>query len=458
MGLDTSIALQGRAPQLDNPMDLQAKALSLKQLGLATDSAQLEANQQRTLADLYRQNTNPDGTVNQEGVLQGMAKSGLGARIPAYQTQMLAMRKGQADLEGTQAKTKETQFDTHKKNLDLIGGTLSSLVSKPDLTHDDAIAALNGLVDQGAITPEQGAQAARNLPGRPEQLRPFLVQQGLQTMDAAKRMELLTPKYNEQDTGAVINQGTIDPLTGTRTAGVNVTKTMTPDQAAKVKIMNERGTFTAEAGDLLASLAAKGVSLPAGMRSKEQQISTINGLIRKFPGMTADEIADGVATGQINFGAAKKEITVAAGQAGKVSVAANELKTFGDQVLEASAAVPRGNFIPVGKLLQMADSSISDPALLRFKAKMQALNSAYDQLAARGGTDAEKRAHIHELFQTAAGPEAVQALVQALREESDGALAAAAKAQEYHPPSNTPKGGAAVPKDIADLLKKHGGG
>lgn len=210
--------------------------------------------------------------------------------------------------------------------------------------------------------------------------------------------------------------------------------------------------FSDDASALLASLASKGISLPAGMRSKDQQVSTLNGLLAKYPGMAPDDIAEKIAGGQITFGAAKKETQIAAGQAGKVAVAANELKTFGDQVLEASAAVPRGNFIPLSKLLQMKDSSISDPALLRFKAKMQALNSAYDQLAARGGTDQDKRAHIHELFQTAAGPEAVQALVQALREESDGALAAAAKAQEYHPAGSA----AGAPGDDA-LLKKWGG-
>ena len=56
---------------------------------------------------------------------------------------------------------------------------------------------------------------------------------------------------------------------------------------------------------------------------------------------------------------------------------------------------------------------------------MQALENAYNQLAARSGTDVDKRQHIHELFNTANGPEAVEALVRSLKEEAAGARDAA---------------------------------
>jgi hypothetical protein len=188
--------------------------------------------------------------------------------------------------------------------------------------------------------------------------------------------------------------------------------------------------FSGARSDLLASLAAKGVSLPAGLRSRDQMASTLDGLIAKFPGMSSDEIADKIATGQVDFGAAKKETSTAAGQAGRVAIAVNELGTFGDQVLAASKAIPRGKLVPWNRLKQMTDAQISDPALINFKAKMQTLNNAYDQLAARGGTDAEKRAHIAQLFNTANSDEGVQTLVQALKDEGKAAKDAADKATQ----------------------------
>jgi hypothetical protein len=398
MPLDPSIALQVRPVQLPNPIEMAQHAATLRQLGLQSQASQLGIDQaqrtmaqEKTLADLYRNNTDPTtGQVNQAGVVSGMASAGLGEKIPGYQ-------KSLADASKSQTDQQTAEFELHKKKLDLVGGTLASLVQKPDLNTQDAIGALSDLTQQGVISSQQAAQVARALPGNPQQLRAFLIQQGMKTMDVSKQLDAqikMAPKYNEQDRGAVINQGTVDPTTGIRTAGADVSKAMTPDQAAKLKLVEDRGTFTATSGDLLASLSAKGISLPAGMRSKEQQIATLNGLLRKYPNLSPDEIAENIGNGQINFGSDKKAATVAAGQEGKVSTAVNELGIFGDQTLAASAKVPRGSFIPANTLMQMADKSISDPNLLTLKLKLNALNNAYNVLSARGGTDAESRKHV----------------------------------------------------------------
>ena len=197
------------------------------------------------------------------------------------------------------------------------------------------------------------------------------------------------------------------------------------EAAAKTKADASAKGFDEQESELLASLADKNVSLPAGLRSQAQIRSTIQGLLKKHADLSPDEIAEGIKSGKLKLAAETKGAQTAGTQIGKVALAANELNTFGDQTLEASNAVPRGKFVPYNQLVQMGDTKISDPALLRFKTKMQALENAYNQLAARSGTDVEKRAHIHELFNTANSPEAVQTLIKALKEESVGAREAA---------------------------------
>jgi hypothetical protein len=189
--------------------------------------------------------------------------------------------------------------------------------------------------------------------------------------------------------------------------------------AAKSKGFDDREA------EFLAAMADRSISLPAGLRSQQQIRATIDGLFAKHPDLSSDQIADGIKSGKLKLTAETKGAQVAGTQIGKVALATNELKTFGDQTLEASAAVPRGKFVPWNQLKNMANAKISDPALLRFKAKMQALENAYNQLAGRSGTDVEKRAHIHELFNAANGPDAVKTLVQALDEEAAGAKEAA---------------------------------
>jgi hypothetical protein len=435
--IDPNIALQARPVQFDNPMDLQAKALQIRQLGLQTQAQQRDYQNQQTLADLYRSNIGADGSVDHNAIIAGMAKSGLGAQIPNYQKSLLDVTKTKADIGETVAKTSqadattaETQLKTTLANVQNVGNHLYSLAQDPNLNHDSAYGAINSWVNQGIIKPDQGASIARSLPGDPTQLKAYMLQKATEGQGIEQQLQTRLanlPKQVYEDTGAQKVGIDTNPLTNGGQLPT-LQKSMTPDEAAKVKLMQDRGTFSATSGDLLASLSAKGISLPAGMRSKEQQIATLNGLIRKYPSMSPDEIAENIGNGQINFGSDKKAATVAAGQEGKVSTAVNELSTFGDQVLEASAKVPRGNFVPATALMQMADSSISDPNLLKLKLKLNALNNAYNVLSARGGTDAVSRGHVAQLFSAATGPEGMAALVQGLKEEGAGAQSAAAKA------------------------------
>jgi hypothetical protein len=188
--------------------------------------------------------------------------------------------------------------------------------------------------------------------------------------------------------------------------------------------------FDDRESELLASLADRNVSLPAGLRSQQQIKSTIDGLFKKHPDLTADQIADGIRSGKLKLTAETAGARTAGTQIGKVSLAANELDTFGTQVLDASKALkdlPRA--LPVGLtvrgLMQMGEKQASNTGLLTLRLKLQALNNAYDQLSARGGTDAEKRAHIHELFDSRLTDEGIQSLVKGVREEAEGARQAA---------------------------------
>lgn len=222
----------------------------------------------------------------------------------------------------------------------------------------------------------------------------------------------------------------VDSITGQPVPGVA--------PIAKGKLPAAAG-FGGQTQELLASLAAKGVSLPTGFRSQAQMQATLDGLIAKYPNLTADEIADNIASGQIDFGAAKKETTTAAAQAGRVAIATNELNTFAPLVLQASANVPRGSFMPINKLLQTADNQLSDPNLRQLKISITSMMNAYDQLAARGGTDMNKRAEAHALLTSADSPETLTAAISMFQKEAAAAGQAAAEATKYRKPGDAPK-------------------
>lgn len=211
--------------------------------------------------------------------------------------------------------------------------------------------------------------------------------------------------------------------------GLDLAKLSQGQQRINIQVGKEKeGGFTDDMGALMASLAEKGVSLPTGFRSKAQQVELYKGLLSRNPDKTPDQIADMIKTGQIEFGAQKKETTTAAAVAGKVEVAANEIQGFTPLIREASAKVPRGRFIPINKLLQMGQTQISDPNLVQLRDYVNSMLNAYDLLSARGGTDMEKRAHARSLLTEAQSPEALEAGLEAFNKEADVAHTAAVKA------------------------------
>lgn len=220
MPIDPSIAMSGRQFHLDNPLDVQNKVATLRQLAdqqqvqqMAIQQAQQAQEQERTLADLYKGNVGADGTINRRGVLAGAAQQGLGARIPAMQKQFSEADKVSGDVAHTGAQTDDLKWKTAKSKLDASSAAMSSLLASPNVTHDDVIRTVVGLVQNGVIDPGQGQQMVRMLPGDPVRLRQFLVEKGMELVDSSKRMELTAPKRTEVNDGKTTSFVDTNPYT-----------------------------------------------------------------------------------------------------------------------------------------------------------------------------------------------------------------------------------------------------
>lgn len=205
------------------------------------------------------------------------------------------------------------------------------------------------------------------------------------------------------------------------------------------------GGFSGPVADLQAAMADAGVTLPAGFRSKEQQLGLLQGLIKRHPGMTSDQIAQGLKEGILGFRGEQKAIDTAGGIAGRIRFAEQELLQTIPLALEASDAIERGKFVPFNKLRQLTDAKMSDPALKTLKVYMTSLSNAYDVLSARGGTDAEKRAHNREMFDTADSPKALRAALEAVQKETEIAGRAAEASMRPRGAPTPPPGPAAAP-------------
>jgi len=212
--------MSGRQFQLDNPIDVQGKVATLRQLAGQQELQQMQIqqarqtqDQERTLADLYKGNVGPDGTINRQGMFTAAAERGLGAKIPTMQKQFAEADKATADVKHTGVQTGELEWKVAKSKIEASGAALSSLLANPNTTHGEVIQTMVGLVNRGIVTPEQGQQAIRELPGDPVRLRQYLVQKGMEVMEAGKRMEMMAPKRTEVNDGKTTQFVDTNPYT-----------------------------------------------------------------------------------------------------------------------------------------------------------------------------------------------------------------------------------------------------
>jgi hypothetical protein len=251
-GIDHRMLLSGQTPQIQGPMDMAQQGLTIKGLLQSTSAEDArvaadrqkslqQAQQQAILSDLYRIATNPDGTVDQQKLVTGLAQAGMGTAIPAIQKADAELADKRAETAGRTATTGKTAQETLYNGLKMADNMIASLAARPDVNETMVMGELGRLVSLGAFdiqaqhektTPDEYAmKIAATMPvGNPVKLKQWLVQVGMRTADATKRLEAMLPKYDEQDRGGTIDEGTIDPITGKRTSGTTVKKTNTPGE------------------------------------------------------------------------------------------------------------------------------------------------------------------------------------------------------------------------------------
>lgn len=241
--LDPSIILRSsqQSVPLNNLASIYSDAANIRQHQAQAQQSEEALRQKKLMNDAYASATGEDGSIDEAKLTAYLAQNNGGTNIPGIQKASLGLQKERADLSDKRAGTQKTVQETLYKALDLTGNTIASLASNPNTTEREVYAAMGNLVNAGAFNAQAEQQKtdpdtyARNLlstmpVGNPQALRGWLVQQGSRVADATERLKLSLPKYDEQDRGGAINQGTIDQMTGQRTAGANVAKTNTPGE------------------------------------------------------------------------------------------------------------------------------------------------------------------------------------------------------------------------------------
>lgn len=135
--------------------------------------------------------------------------------------------------------------------------------------------------------------------------------------------------------------------------------------------------------------------------------------LAKERGMGAEGIKQNVAT----FGGQKAGARALHTLDAKFEALSASAGKAGDLAIQKSNALPRGNFVPLNKVMQMGQAAMSNPALAEFHAASNTLANEYSRAVGGGVPTDAARHHALEMLSEAQSPEAYQKVVRVLQRE-----------------------------------------
>jgi len=130
-------------------------------------------------------------------------------------------------------------------------------------------------------------------------------------------------------------------------------------------------------------------------------------------GITPEDVGNGQAARKFQLSAA----TASGTRAGQMASVEATMPKLIDNAMEASAKLPRTSFVPWNKVVQMGKAAFSDPDLREFAIAQQAVESEFQQVIARGGSNVASLQKAHDLVTTADSPETYAVAMNMLKKE-----------------------------------------
>jgi len=200
----------------------------------------------------------------------------------------------------------------------------------------------------------------------------------------------------------------------------NVTGQRVPGLAP---IPKPNSNFGGDNSELLAALASHGVSLPAGLRSKQQMAATLEGLRAKFPDKSPDEIATLIGNNQIDFSGNKKaSMDFTTGKAGNtvrsLNVAVQHLGTL-DTLTDA---LGNGNLPLLNRVANTWKSQTGQTAPATFEAAKKIVADEVVKAIVGSGGGVADREEAAKTINAAQSPAQLKAVIATYKQLMGGQL------------------------------------
>lgn len=154
MAIDASIYGNIRTPQIESPVNALAQVTQLRNaqnqnrlFDMKVAESEREQASQNALSEAYRKAYRPDGSLDEQGLVSGLAQGGFGSKIPGIQ-------KGLADSKKAGYDAEKAKYESIIQNTDLVARTLAPALKNPAL-YPQLLAQLRQQTGGGQDMPDQ---------------------------------------------------------------------------------------------------------------------------------------------------------------------------------------------------------------------------------------------------------------------------------------------------------------
>lgn len=247
--IDASIPLGVKPVEVESPANAMIRALQIQGLQQQRESGQMEMQdkatarerQNRLYSILGQDHAKPED--REAALLRG-----------GYVDQAAKLAKDRRDNAKTDAETQAKGIETAHKRMDLMGQVLGWVRQNP--TMENATAAVQHLVSNGAMPPEKAQEAIAKFQANPTpQAIAAFADMGFRAALAAKDQ---LPKIETRNLGGTTDTLSTDPVSGQSSVVNSAQNTQSPDNAAsQATAIRGQNMVDARSRDSLAATITK---------------------------------------------------------------------------------------------------------------------------------------------------------------------------------------------------------
>jgi hypothetical protein len=237
MGLDPNIILQaGQGVQPVNPLQVAGQAAALQNALIQNRSNQQTLDARQAIGPIYQQAIDPaTGRLDTNKLLSGASQD------PRTAWMAGDLVKAAQDRQNTQVDIDTKQYNLLKQHIGGLQQGLIGLYANPNVSQADVLRYAGQKVAEGLVSPQEMGQVLGTMPGDQAQLRPWLLNQYGQLLDADKQVDLYFGKPQQTTTGSQIQQGTESAVTGYHPQGAFTLGLSPSEQASTVATVGPNG-------------------------------------------------------------------------------------------------------------------------------------------------------------------------------------------------------------------------